>query len=84
MVIENEYNLYYCNEFIGTYTTRELAKRFNITTGTVTEYGRIKKKYKKNYEWHPIYHATKKPFNKKTLELMEERDRLTARFKEKR
>lgn len=82
--MENEYNLYCDDEFIGTYTTSQLAERFNVTTGTITEYGRLKKKYKRHYEWHKLYQATKKPLDKETLAVMEDWDRVTKLFRRKK
>lgn len=81
--MENEYNLYYDDEFVGTYTTSELARYLNISTGSVTEYTRTKRKYKKHYEWHQLYQATKKPLDSKTKAVMEEWDRLTEPYRKK-
>ena len=82
--MENEYNLYCDDEFIGTYTTSELTEKFNVSAKLITEYGRLKKKYKKRYEWHPIYQAPKKPLDKKTQKTMEEWDRVTEWFRKRK
>ena len=79
--MENEYNLYKDDEFVGTYTTSELAEKFDIAPKSVTEYGRTRRKYKRHYEWHELYKATQKPLDKKTQALMEEWDRLTEPYR---
>ena len=35
----------------------------------------------KHYEWHKIYHETKKPFDKATQDVMEEWDRVTEPYR---
>lgn len=82
--MENEYNLYYDDEFVGTYTTKELAEKFDLSPSSISEYGRTKRKYKKRYEWHKIYQATKKPLDKKTQAVMEEWDRITEPYRNRK
>lgn len=78
---ENEYNLYCDGEFIGTYTTSQLAERFNVSTSMITEYGLEKRKYKKRYEWHKIYKA---PVSRIDQELMDEWDRVTGPYRNRK
>lgn len=77
--MENEYNLYCDDEFIGTYTTSQLAERFNVSKHMITEYGNEKRKYKKRYEWHKLYKAPQRR-SKADQELMDEWDRVTEWF----
>lgn len=81
--MENEYNLYCDDEFIGTYTTSELAERFDVSTSMITEYALEKRKYKKRYEWHKLYKAPQNR-SKADQELMDEWDRVTEPYRNRK
>ena len=79
----NEYNLYYDGEFVGTFTESALAKQFNISCKEIRRIAKSKKPYKKEWEIHAIYNANK-VLDKKTVAVMEEWDRLTEPYRQKR
>lgn len=79
----NEYNLYYDGEFVGTFTESELSKQFNISCDQVREIAKSKKPYKKEWEIHAIYNANK-VLDKQTVAVMEEWDKLTEPYRQKR
>lgn len=79
----DEYNLYFDDEFVGTYTESELAKQFNISHEKVREIAESKEPYKKEWKINKIYKA-KQVFDKQTIEVMNEWDRLTEPYRQRR
>lgn len=79
----NEYNLYKDEEYVGTYTTNELAEMFNMKLGTVWKYADEKRIYNKHYEWHKIYKA-KTYVSDIDKKLMEEWDKLTEPYRNRK
>lgn len=77
----NEYNLYFDDDFVGTFTESELAKQFNISHEKIGEIAASKKPYKKEWLIKKIYNA--RIFDKKTVAVMEEWDKLTGPYRQK-
>lgn len=79
----NEYNLYYDDEFVGTFTESALAKQFNISGEKIREIAESKKPYKKEWLIKKVYNANK-VLDKQTVAVMEEWDKLTEPYRQKR
>lgn len=80
MTVENEYNLYCDDEYIGTYTTSKLAERFNVSENIITRLGKTREKYKRHYELHLI-HKEPTYYSKADKEWMDEWDRVTEPYR---
>lgn len=77
--MQNEFNLYCDDDFIGTFCAKEVAEKLNVTEDEVLDISLNGQNYK-NYRIVKIY-KQKPNYDKKTLALMEEWDRVTARYR---
>lgn len=83
-MLENEYNLYYDDEFVGTYTTTELAKKIGVSIKKISYYANEKITYKKHYTFHKIYRnptVHRNNVNKFGEDLLDEWDRITQPYR---
>lgn len=83
-MLENEYNLYYDDEFVGTYTTSQLNEKIGVSCKKVSYYADEKITYKKHYTFHKIYCDTnvyRKKVNMFGKDLLDEWDRITSPYR---
>ena len=82
--MQDEYNLYFDDEYKGTFTEAELAKQFNISPEQVKEIADSKEAYKNEWRISAIYNARKVYTDKKTRSLLDEWDRMTEPYRKQR
>ena len=78
-----EYNLYFDNKFVGTFTESALAKQFNVSGEKIREIAESKNPYKKEWLIKKVYN-TNKVLDKQTIAVMKEWDKLTEPYRQKR
>lgn len=80
-----EYNLYYDEEFVGTYTTQQLAEKFGVCRSQISqiwEKSEEGKFYKKHWQLHKI-HKEKVYMTNSDKKLFEEWDNFCEPYRNK-
>lgn len=84
---EREYNLYYDDEFVGTFTATELQEKIGVSSNKVPYYESERITFKKHYTFHLIYREPtvyKQNVQRFGKALLEEWDRVTAPYRNRK